>query len=55
MPKPLAPKFRPDLSALLKDIVEKQVPAKLKPVVGMMLFWLRSYEQASSANRAFDE
>ena len=31
--KPLVPKFRPDLSARLKDISEKQVPAKLKPIV----------------------
>ena len=32
--KPLVPKFRPDLCASLKDIAEKQVPAKLKPIVG---------------------
>ena len=34
--KPLVPKFHPDLSARLKDIAEKkkQVPAKLKPMVG---------------------
>ena len=31
--KPLVPKFRPDLSARLKDIAEKRVPAKLKPIV----------------------
>ena len=31
MLKPLVPKFRPDLSAHLKDIAEKKVPAKLKP------------------------
>ena len=34
MLKPLVPKFRPDLSAHLRDIAEKQVPAKLKPIVG---------------------
>ena len=34
MLNPLAPKFRPDLSARLKDIAKKQVPAKLKPIVG---------------------
>ena len=32
MLKPLVPKSRPDLSARLKDIDEKQVPAKLKPM-----------------------
>ena len=32
--KPLVSKFRPDLSARSKDIAEKQVPAKLKPMVG---------------------
>ena len=34
MLKPLVPKLSPDLSARLKDIAEKQVPAKLKPIVG---------------------
>ena len=34
MLKPLKSKFRPDLSARLKDIAVKQVPAKLKPIVG---------------------
>ena len=33
MPKSLVPKFRPHLSARLKDIAGKQVPAKLKPRV----------------------
>ena len=33
MLKPLVPKFRLDLSSLLKDIAEKQVTAKLKPMV----------------------
>ena len=28
------PKFRSDLSVHLRDIAEKQVPAKLKPIVG---------------------
>ena len=37
MPKPLVPKFRPDLLARLKDITEKRVPAKLKPIVGKVL------------------
>ena len=31
--KPLVPKFRPDLLARLRGIAEKQVPAKLKPIV----------------------
>ena len=34
MLKPLAPKFRYDLSVRLRDIAEKQVPTKLKPIVG---------------------
>ena len=34
MLKPLVPKCRPDLFARLRDIAEKRVPAKLKPVVG---------------------
>ena len=33
--KPLAPKFCPDLFIRLKDIAEKQVPAKLKPIVAV--------------------
>ena len=33
MLKPPVPKFCPDLSARLKDIAEKQVPVKLKPIV----------------------
>ena len=33
MPKSPVPKFRLDLSASLKDIAEKQVTAKLKPIV----------------------
>ena len=35
MLKSPVPKFRPDLSARLKDIAEKQVPVKLKPIVGI--------------------
>ena len=31
--KSLVPKFPPDLYVRLKDITEKQVPAKLKPIV----------------------
>ena len=31
--KPLVPKFRSDLFPRLNDIAEKQVPAKLKPIV----------------------
>ena len=34
MLKPLASKFRPDLSVRFKDIAEKHVPGKLKPIVG---------------------
>ena len=33
MLKPLVPKFRLDLSARLKGIAKKQVPAKLEPIV----------------------
>ena len=33
MLKHLAPKFRPDLSAHLKDFTAKQVPAKMKLIV----------------------
>ena len=33
MLKPLVYKFRSDISALFRDIAEKQVPAKLKPIV----------------------
>ena len=33
MLKPLVSKFRSDLSVYLKDIAEKLVPAKLKPLV----------------------
>ena len=33
MLKPLVPRFRPDLSAPLKTIADKQVPAELKPIV----------------------
>ena len=32
-----APKFRPELSAPLKDIAEKQIPAKLKSVVDTLI------------------
>ena len=32
MLKPLVPEFRSDLSARLRDIAEKQVPVKLKPI-----------------------
>ena len=34
MLKPFVPKFRSDLSVRLRDIAEKQVPTKLKPIVG---------------------
>ena len=30
------PKFRPDLSARSKNIAEKEVPGKLKPIVGYL-------------------
>ena len=36
MLKPIVPKFRSDLSVRLRDIAEKQVPAKLKPIVGIL-------------------
>ena len=38
--KPLMPKFRPDPSARLKDIAEKQVPAKLKLIVVQRVLWI---------------
>ena len=31
--KPLVPKFRPEMSVRLKEIIEKRVTAKLKPIV----------------------
>ena len=34
MLKPRVPKSRPDLYVHLKDVAEKQVPAKLKPILG---------------------
>ena len=34
MLKPLVPKFRSDLPVRLRDIAEKQVPERLKPIVG---------------------
>ena len=38
---PFVPKFRPDLSVRLKDFSEKQVPAKLKPIVDPApYYWL---------------
>ena len=37
MLKPLMPKLRLDLSVRFKDIVEKQVPAKLKPIYNICL------------------
>ena len=36
MLKPLMPKFRSDLSVRLRDTAEKQVHAKLKPIVGVL-------------------
>ena len=33
MLRPLVPKFRPDLVVRFKDITEKQVLAKLKPLL----------------------
>ena len=35
MLKPPVPEFRPDLSVRLRDIAEKQVSAKLKPMVAV--------------------
>ena len=40
--KPLLPKFCLDLSARLKDIAEKHVPAKLKPIVVHLSFRRRT-------------
>ena len=37
MLKPLAPKFRSDQFVRLRDIAEKQVPAKLKPIEAYLL------------------
>ena len=34
MLKPLMPEFRSDLYIRLRDIAEKQVPVKLKPIAG---------------------
>ena len=31
--KPIVTKYRSDLSVRLRDIAEKQIPAKLKPIV----------------------
>ena len=33
--KPLVPKFRPDFFARLRHTAEKQIPTKLKPIVGV--------------------
>ena len=33
MLKSFVPKYRSDLSVRLKDVAEKQVPVKLKPIV----------------------
>ena len=35
--KPLVLEFRPDLMARLKDTAERQVPAKLKPIVVLFI------------------
>ena len=43
MLKPLVPKFRPDLRVRLKDIAEKQVPARLKPIVPTWSFMYRVF------------
>ena len=47
MLKPLVPKFRLDVYVRVKDIAEKQVPAKLKPIVKsgnlvLLLWWLNT-------------
>ena len=39
MLKQLVPKFGPDLSARFRDVAEKQVPAKLKPIAGHKTRW----------------
>ena len=46
MLKPPVPKSRPDPFTRLKDITEKQVPAKLKPIVDE---WLLCYELENTA------
>ena len=38
MLKPLVPKFRPELSVRLKEIIKKQVPTNLKPIVGIVRY-----------------
>ena len=40
MLKPIMPKFRPDLYARLRDMADKQVPAKLKPIVNRCEYWM---------------
>ena len=42
MLKPPVPKFRPNPSVHFKDIAEKQVPAKLKPIVGVSTVWIEA-------------
>ena len=53
MLKPLMPKFRSDLSARLRYIAERQVPAKLKPIVVFYVPWPRKRKCAVrwAANR----
>ena len=38
MLKPLVPNFYSDISVRLRNIAEKQVPVKLKPIVDNILF-----------------
>ena len=47
MLKPFVPTFRSDLSVHLKDIAEKQVPAKLKPIVVHLWFGSQADRQAA--------
>ena len=39
MLRPPVPKFRSDLSVCLRDIAEKQVPAKLKQILGISIIY----------------
>ena len=52
MLKPIVPKFRPDLSVRLRDITEKQVPAKLKPIVCQLQHFRRRLGRHRSRGRS---
>ena len=44
MLKSLVPKFRSDLSVRLRDIADKLVPAKLKPIVVYTMLHNNAYK-----------